>query len=551
MHARRSIGRGLLPALVLAGLALTIAAIVQGRSTPLPAAAVAGDRATLVATLDDAVTARWAAFGVEPAAPATDLAVLRRAWLALAGTIPSLEEIRRFEADDAPDRLDRWIGGLLRERRSAEYLARRLARVFAGDDQGPFLVFRRDRFTAWLTDAIHANRPVDRIVTEMVSGRGLWTDTPAVNFVTQAQANDMLDAEKLAGRVSRCLLGQRIDCAQCHDHPFSPVTQRQFEGLAAHFGQARITLLGLEDDPRRVHRVEAMAAAMQGAMTTPAASGMTARNVPPRVPFGEAWVPAAGTHRERLAGWLVHPDNRRFDRAIANRLWQIVFGRPWHDPVDDLPDPPSSPDDSDPVDVLAVDLRDHGRDLRRMLAALAGTRLFRLASVHPLLDDDATAPRVAEAWAAFPLSPLDPEDLITAMSQTTSLHTIDGGAPLVTRTVRFFRTLDFVRDHGRPADGAPADSVSTVPQSLLRMNGRLTRELVEANALTAAGRIAGMAADDDAAVEVVYLTMLARRPVPEERSIMRTVLASAPTRGRGIEDVCWALFNSAEFAWNH
>lgn len=547
MHACRTIGRRLLPALALTALVVVLIAIVQSPSAPPPGAVGSDDRPGLVATLDAAVAARWTAAGIEPADPAADLAVLRRAWLALAGTIPSLEEIRRFEADGAPDRLDRWIGGLLRERRSAEYLARRLARVFAGDDQGPFLVFRRDRFTAWLADAIHDNRPVDEIVTEMVSARGLWTDTPAVNFVTQAQANGSLDAEKLAGRVARCMLGQRIDCAQCHDHPFSPVTQGQFEGLAAHFGQARITLLGLEDDPRRVHRVEAMAAAMP----MPAATGMTARNVPPRVPFGEPWVPAAGTHRERLAGWLVHPDNRRFDRAIANRLWQIVFGRPWHDPVDDLPDPPPSPDGSDPVDVLAVDLRDHGRDLRRMLAALASTRIFRLASVHPLLDDDAAAGRVAEAWAAFPLSPLDPEDLITAMSQTTSLHTIDGGAPLVTRTVRFFRTLDFVRDHGRPADGAPADSVSTVPQSLLRMNGRLTRELVEANALTAAGRIAGMAADDDAAVEVVYLTMLTRRPAPEELSIMRTAIASASTRGRGVEDVCWALFNAAEFAWNH
>lgn len=545
----RSIGRRVLPAVVVAGLAALVLAAAREAEPRVRRGTVPPD-AALVAGIDRGVAVRQRAHDVTAAAVADDLVVLRRAWLALAGTTPSLEEIRRFEADTAADRLDRWIGGLLTERRSAEHLAARLARALVGDDGGPFLVFRRDRFTAWLADRIEANRPLDEVVTALVAARGLWTDTPAVNFVTQAHANERLDADVLAARVARCFLGQRIDCAQCHDHPFTTVTQAQYEGLAAHFAQARVTGLGLEDDPRRVHRIEpppAPEAEMAGAMQM----APRGRNVPPRVPFGAAWVPRQGTHRERLAGWLVHPDNRRFDRAVANRLWQVVFGRAWHEPVDDLPDPPAEVDADDPVDLLAAHLRDHGRDLRRTLAALTATRLFRLDSRHPLHDDPATSGRVAAAWAAFPLTPLEPEQLIMAMSQATSLHTIDADAHLLLRTVRFFRSIDFVRDHGRPGDGASQAAVATVPQALLRMNGRLTRELVEANVFTAPGRIAGMAADDDAAVELVYLALLARRPEAEERSSMRAVLGSAPTRGRGLEDVCWALVNTAEFAWNH
>lgn len=543
----RSVGRRLLPAVVIAGLAVLVFAAARAPESR-PRRVVAAPDAALVAGIDRSISARQQAHDVPPAAPADELAVLRRVWLALAGTTPSLEEIRRFETDAAPDRLDRWIGGLLAERRSAEHLAGTLARVLVGDDGGPFIVFRRDRFTAWLADAIEANRPLDEIVTALVAARGLWTDTPAVNFVTQAHANERLDADVLAARVARCFLGQRIDCAQCHDHPFAPVTRGQYEGLTAHFAQARVTGLGLEDDPRRVHRIEAPPAAPEAAMTGTMQEVPRGRNVPPRVPFGEAWVPRQGTHRERLAGWLVHPDNRRFDRALANRLWQIAFGRAWHEPVDDLPDPPAEVDGDDPVDLLAAHLRDHGRDLRGALVALTATRLFRLDSRHPLRDDPAASDRVDAAWAAFPLTPLQPEQLIMALSQATSLHTIDADAHLLLRTVRFFRSIDFVRDHGRPGDGA---AVATVPQALLRMNGRLTRELVEANAFTAPGRIAGMAADDDAAVELIYLVMLTRRPEPEERSSMRAVLGSAPTRGRGLEDVCWALFNAAEFAWNH
>jgi hypothetical protein len=78
-----------------------------------------------------------------------------------------------------------------------------------------------------------------------------------VNFVTQAAADGRIDPDKLAGRVSRVMLGQRIDCAQCHDHPFAPYTQGQFEGLAASFAQVKLTAFGVEDDPLRVHRVEA------------------------------------------------------------------------------------------------------------------------------------------------------------------------------------------------------------------------------------------------------------------------------------------------------
>ena len=198
--------------------------------------------------IDRLLAARWADAGLEPAAPAPELTVLRRAWLALAGTIPSLEEIRRFEADPRPDRLDLAIAALLADRRSAEALARRLAPVLVGEDVGQFIVFRRDRFTTWLADQLHANRPWDRIVHDMVASRGLWTDTPAVNFVTQAAEQGRINADTLAGRACRAFLGQRIDCAQCHDHPFAAWKQPQFEGLAACFAQARLTGVGVEDD---------------------------------------------------------------------------------------------------------------------------------------------------------------------------------------------------------------------------------------------------------------------------------------------------------------
>lgn len=546
-----------LPAVALIVLGLLVGAAardplsIRQRPSPRPAemarsatASPATD-ATVVA-IDRLLAERRAAAGVDAAFAADDLTLLRRLWLALAGTIPSLEEIRRFEADMEPGRLDRALAALLADRRSADALARRLASPLVGDEKGQFIVFRRDRFTAWLADQLAANRPWDQTVREMVAARGLWTDRPAVNFVTQAAADGVIDADKLAGRVSRVFLGARLDCAQCHDHPFAAWKQGEFEGLAACFAQAKLSPVGVEDDPARVHRIDRTSVA---AVATAMTGG--GRNVPPRVPFGAEWLGTGGTHRENLAAWVIHADNRRFDRAIANRMWGILFGRAWHEPVDDIPDPGPASSLDDLLDLLADDFRDHGRDLRRLVSVIAATEAFRFASTHPELASPEGGTRVAEAWGAFPLSRLTPDQMIGAMVATTSLQTIQRDSHVLTRTIRFFRETDFLREYGLVVDSQGGSLPATIPQALVQMNGKLAREMVEANVVTATGRIAGMARDDVSRLEVAFLVALTRRPTSEERESLLPLLSLAETKGRGLEDVMWTLFNCPEFSWNH
>src|SRR5262249_39105250 len=143
--------------------------------------------------------------------------------LALTGSIPSLEEIRQFEDYTGRDRLQWWVAGVLKERRFADYFAERLARAFVGTEDGPFLVYRRRRFVSWLSDQLHAGRPYDGLVREMIESEGLWTDRPSTNFITVTIEQDKKNApnpERLAARVARAFLGVRLDCAQCHNHPF-------------------------------------------------------------------------------------------------------------------------------------------------------------------------------------------------------------------------------------------------------------------------------------------------------------------------------------------
>ncbi len=541
--------RQLLPAIALAALVAAVSAAARSTLTVAPPQIdVSSDEPRAVAAhIDGVINADIAAKGIDPAEAADDLTVLRRMWLGLAGTLPSLEEVRRFEADRRPDRLDRWLAMILADRRSAEHLATVLADTLTGTDIGPPFVFRRDRFTAWLADAIHADRSFDMAVREMVGESGLWTGTPAVNFLTQSARADRIDENVLAGRVARSFLAVQLDCAQCHDHPFASWKQEQFEGLAACFAAVRLSPLGVRDTGLAMLKIDSDAAA-SGMMpeTSDSQTNMETRRVPPQVPFGSDWTSQSGSPRQKLANWLTHPSNRRFERAVANRCWAIAFGHPWHDPVDDLPDPASEPRDDDVLDILGAAFRDGDCDLRRTLATICSTAAFRRASTHPDLDDPARAAVVARTWAAFPLSQLPPRTMISAMIQAGNVRTIDPDSHLVVRTVRFLRSLDFLREYGRSDTDEPA----TIPQALVRMNGRLVRELCKANAFSGSGRIAGLASSDEARLEAVFLACLTRHPDGDEREAFSPMVHER-NPDRGVEDLYWSLFNSAEFCWNH
>ena len=216
---------------------------------------------------------------------------MRRLSLALTGSVPSLEEIRRFEARPEGRGSTAWLDDLLRDRRSADYLAERFARAFVGTEDGPFILFRRRRFVAWLSDAILENRPYDAIVRDMIADSGVWTDHPATNFVTVTfdREAERPDPERLAARVARAFLGVRLDCAQCHDHPFQPWKQADFRGLAAFFGGVRSDLRGIRDGEARLQAPRPRDQDPDGRRAP--------RAVPPRARAPEAGSPRAAARR--------------------------------------------------------------------------------------------------------------------------------------------------------------------------------------------------------------------------------------------------------------
>jgi hypothetical protein len=524
--------------LILGGAAALASSLAPSRSrVSADSKGRIAEAPSVVARIDAEFRDRWADQGLSPAPKAQELAVIRRVSLALTGTIPSLQEIRRIEAGPKENRIARWVDGLLKDRRSSDYLAERLARAFVGTEGGPFLVYRRRRFVSWLSDELLKNRPYDQIVRDLIAGQGVWTDHPSTNFVSVTFDPDKkaFDAERLAGRVARGFLGVRIDCAQCHDHPFQPWKRGDFRGIAAYFGQVERTLTGISDG--------------KGEFLIDDKKDGKTQAIEPSVPFLPELDPKAGTRRERLARWVTDPKNDHFSRATANRAWALMFGRPLVEPIDDITTSAEIP----PVlPILAEDFATNGFDFRRLLRSIALTEAFALDSANA--DEAGPSSTLEAAWASFPITRLRPEQVAGALLQSASNQTIDSGSHILVRLATYGGVNDFVARHGDPGEEEfNLEGSSTIPQRLLMMNGDLVHEKTKEELGNASGRIASLAPDDQKAVEVSYLVTLTRRPTPEESAHFEARLArtKGDDRKQRITDLIWALLNSTEFSWDH
>jgi hypothetical protein len=505
------------------------------------------DYASVINKVNLEFSESWRQKSLATAPRANDLVIARRLSLALTGTLPSVEELQVLERREPNERLDWWLSHLLEDRRCSDYVAERLARAYVGTDQGQFLLFRRRRFVTWLSDQLMANRRYDELVKELITAKGLWTDSPAVNFLTATigvNEENQPDDIKLAGRTARAFLGTRIDCLQCHDDKLGMVQlgapeaprdglQSDFHQLAAFYCEAQTSLLGINDFANE-YKFKYLESEKE-------------QVVPPRPPFLPQYVPQAPTRREQLATWVTHPNNKPFSRAIVNRMWALLFGKPLVEPIDNIPlDGPFPPG----LETLVEDFTAHDFDLHRLIRVIAATDVFQLDSRAEF----EVTERHEAAWSAFPLTRLRPEQVAGSIVQSASLTTIDANSHVVAQITRFFQESGFVERYGDLGEDEFSAHPSTITQRLLMMNGDLVKQRTDDNPVTnAATRIAMLAPDEQRAIEIAYLAILTRRPTSAELAHFRQDPQSKEqiTRRQAIEDLYWVLINSSEFSWNH
>ena len=482
--------------------------------------------------------------------PAESLTIARRLSLALVGSCLSLEEIRTLEQIPESERVQWWTNHLLTDSRWSDYFSQRLSRAYVGTHQGPFLLFRRRKFNAWLAEQLEKGTPYDEIVRQMIAAEGLWTDTPAVNFVTATmdeQRNRRADPVRLAGRTSRAFLAMRIDCLQCHDDVLQKTnfgsleipregSQRDFHALAAFYSGTAVNepiFRGIRED-----RQDYKAQLLDQPEEQLVAAG---------VPFASELLPAEGKPRRRLAAWVTHRDNRAFARATVNRIWALLFGRALVEPVDDIPlvgeVPPA-------LDLLAEDFASHGFNLRRLIAQIVQTGAFQRDSRASF---EITAQH-EHLWAAFPLVQLRPDQIAASMNQASRLTAIDENSLILVQLQTFGDSQEFIKRFGDRGEDEFDSEPVTITQRLLLMNGKLTAERTKVDLVGNAGsRIAAFVSDDDEAIQTVFLSVFNRYPSAAELHTFREHLQHkrGNARARAIADMTWAMLNATEFSWNH
>jgi hypothetical protein len=488
----------------------------------------------------------WTNEGLEVAPPAPPLMVIRRLSLGLAGTLPSLEELRSLEGIPQNQQIDRWLGRLLQDRRYSDFVAERFARTFVGADNGPFIVFRRRRFTHWLSDELIQNRPYDAMVRQMISGQGTWTSNPSVNFITATfdQEAKAPDTMRLAGRTSRAFLGLRIDCVQCHDDFMGTVElgsadkrrrgeQRDFHQLAAFFSGTNVSVVGIRDQ-FKPYSIQLLGDEVETKLV-------------PQVPFLAELLPSDGSRRERLAAWVTSPENRAFARVSVNRVWALMFGKPLVEPIDSIPLYEEVPPG---LDLLADDFAKHGFDIQRLIRVIAQTRVFQLDSQA----DFEILAKHETSWSVFPMTRLRPEQVAGALAQGCSVATIDADAHIVSQLRKYFQTSEFVKRYGDVGEDEFDERGISIPQRLLLMNGDVVKGRTGNNLLfNASSQIAAFAGSDREAIEAGYMACFARQPTPAESAHFKERLSDTKggLRMDALEDFFWVLLNSTEFSWNH
>ena len=501
-----------------------------------------------VEQVDETFAQDWSQADLQSATRANDLLVARRLSLALTGSIPSFEEIRRLQQLPSEQRIPHWVNQLLTDQRYFDYLAERLARAYVGTETGPFLVYRRRRFVSWLSNQLAENRPYDELVQELITVDGLWTDSPAANFLTvtiDQNGDNQPDETRLAGRITRAFLGIRIDCLQCHDDKLDQIVlgdsdqqrtglQSDFHQLAAYFGSVENSLTGIQDKSTQEYHVKYLDEEQE-------------KLVEPTVPFYPQLLSKQSSKREELAHWLTADKNSAFARATVNRIWAIMFGQPLVKPIDSIPlHGPFPPG----LEILADDFAEHGFDLARLIRIISSLNVFQLESRadFPLTENHEAH------WAVFPLTRLRPEQVAGSVIQACTLTTIDADAHIFRQLLRYFNQNDFIRRYGDLGDDEFRDRGGTVTQRLLMLNGTLVKQRTSDNPFAnASNRILMVTNDNTKAVETAYLTIFSRLPSKRELAHFQQLLqqSTGKKRSNHMNDLFWILLNSTEFSWNH
>jgi len=509
------------------------------------------DAQRLADRIDDLIANKWSENDIVSASPSDDSEYLRRVWLDIAGKIPTAADSQDFLDEKSSDKRQRVVEELLNGPNYVVNSANFWRAVLIPEADTDFTVrFMLPAFEGWLRQRLDENKAYDDLVSEILtmplSRTNVLRNRNSLNPIAFYQSKE-IKPENLAAATSRMFLGIRIECAQCHDHPFDTWKQDDFWGYAAFFA-------AMQREPQRgangflsslKELFNRRTLTVPGTDEVVKATFLTGES--PKIPTGTS-------ARMMLADWMTSKENPYFARTAANRVWGHFFGIGIVDPVDDFSElnPPSHPE---LLDLLAKELIEHDFDMKFLVRAITASRTYQLTSSVRSEDDD-TSPRLFSRMA---VKGMTAEQFYNSIAQAVGTHeTFDE-----TQRGRFRATSTRGRfmDQFSDSNSGPTERQTSVLQALSMMNGRL---VTDATGLKSSRTLSGIidypGFDNSRRIVALFLATLNRRPRPDEleRFVAYVEAESVDNQkdedeksGKAISDVFWTLLNSSEFSLNH
>lgn len=483
--------------------------------------------------IDSLVGQKLKALGLQPSAPVDDNLFLRRLYLTTIGTLPSAGEITIFVNDQDPQKRQQQIQKVLKRTEYADYWTQKWADVLMlnPEKMGPRGAYE---FHHWLRQQIQTNRPYDQWVRELITASGNSGKYGPTNFFRAAAT-----AEDLTKTVSQAFLGIRMDCAQCHHHPFEKWGQEDFYGLAGFFS-------GMQRKPLGNDRMLIFHPGHQGTKVP-----LSNQPVATRPPGGQT--PAGlnlGDPRIQLADWMVSGKNPYFSRLVANRLWKHYLGRGLVEPEDDLRS--TNPATNEPLlNYLAQQVVASNYDLKQVTQLILESNTFQLSSKANQYNYDDN-----QYYSHYLVRRLPAEVLLDAISQVTDSPEQFAGMAPGTRAIELWDNRlpsYFLDTFGRSLRESPCEcgksGEPTMAQALHLMNA----PEIEAKVTAVSGRARQLAKSDLSREEITNQLCLSvlGRPATERERVVSNELFKQQSRQTATADLMWTLINCYDFLFIH
>lgn len=501
--------------------------------------------------VDELVFKKLKTMGMPPSEICDDATFLRRVSLDIAGRLPTPAEAKQFLADQDPARRDKWIDFLLDTPEYADYFANKWVALLRNKRTAPTHTHGTYAFHAWIRDSFLVNRPYDQFVREILAASGEIGQNPAVAWYRQVRetTTQLEDTAQL-------FLGTRLQCAQCHHHPFEKWSQQDYYGFAAFFSAVGRKPGAQPGEEMIYHK--------RGAAT--ATNKKTKQSVKPA---GLGATPVSLTPdddpRQALVDWMTAKDNRFFARSLVNRYWKHFFNRGLVDPEDDMREtnPPTNPE---LLEALARHFVESGYDLKDLVRVVCQSQVYQLSATpnHYNAVD-------RQNFSRYYPKRLGAEVLLDAINQVTLAENKFDGLPPGTRAVclpdnSFNANSYFLTVFGRPDMSSSCECERSGDASLAQSLHLLNSKDVQDKLTQDKGRAAVLSGDtarsDEDKLRELYYSAFAREPDAKEMAVAKGHLekiankssddnGSPVTVRQAWEDISWALINTKEFLFNH